>query len=67
MELKSDLWDRPLMAALFIDLVSTGARLATIDEIGILRARAKRKSSNIDENLGLLEAFEPKERDFEPF
>lgn len=35
--LKAELWDRPLMAALFIDLVSTGARLATIDEIGILR------------------------------
>ena len=29
--LKAKLWNRPLMA-LFIDLVSTGARLATIDE-----------------------------------
>ena len=34
---EAELWNRPLMSALFVDLVSTGVRLATIDEIGILR------------------------------
>ena len=37
MDLSAELWNRPLMSALFIDLVATGVRLATIDEIGILR------------------------------
>lgn len=37
MRLRAELWNTPLMACLFVDLIGTGARLANVDGVGILR------------------------------